>query len=114
MEAEMKGLWEAFRNVFFDDREKKQNTLINMLACGSDFMDTWCMELQQTSCDNEGNAMRMEERKDGKHMRQGWSHFAADLTNIKNTDIQNSCQFKQVGLKVWSLEQPCQLYQEIW
>lgn len=39
MGAEMKGLLEALRNVFFDDREKKKH-LINMLACGSDFMNT--------------------------------------------------------------------------
>lgn len=42
-----------------------------MLACGYDFTNIPCTELQQTSWDNEGKAMKMEERKDEKPMRHG-------------------------------------------
>lgn len=57
--------------------------------------------------------MKMEEKKDGKHMKHELSHSAADLTNAESTYFQNYCKFNPVVLKVWSLEQQCQHYPEI-
>lgn len=56
----------------------------------------------------------MEEGKDRKQHESCMKPFAADLSNAESTSLQDSCKFKSVVLKVWSLEQQCQHYPEIW